>query len=223
MEQSPIPSRSLSDDRNITSLLLAEKVTTRNKRQLQTSPGTSPISKHLKVAVQKQKTSLVDMIATKKSVPAAAPKITIKTNIIRSIYVASFDPATNPSDIISHLESNEELKHIVPNIVCKKLAGKNRRRHLSFVSFKLDVLRHHFELIVNSQIWPQNDEFTVKEFIDKRANYNSSSGNDANPFSKPVNAQSQNKNQQPFNIVKGRGGRRHRVNRVHTNDNWQQS
>lgn len=70
---------------------------------------------------------------------------------MRSIYIAPFDPSTEPSHIMSHLESNDDLKHIIPNIVCKKLAKKNRR--MSFVSFKLVVPRHHYDIIVAPEIW----------------------------------------------------------------------
>lgn len=223
MDHSPSKKDSpLQHDSNVTSpSLLSSRVTTR-KRALQPSPGASPNSKQQKVAAQAQPTSLADMIAKKKPVPIAAPNITLKTNMVRSIYITPFDPATDPSHIIGHLESNDDLKCIVPQIVCTKLVGKNRR--VSFVSFKLDVPRHHFDTIANPEIWPMNgkDVITVKEFVVKPRDNKMATKGLNNPFVKPANTQSQKENQRPANSGMGKGGRRHRNNQGRENANQQQ-
>lgn len=202
---------------------LSSHITTR-KRPLQPSPGASPNSKQQKVAAQAQPTSLADMIAKKKPVSTAAPNITLKTNMVRSIYVSPFDPATEPSHIIGHLESNDDLKFIVPDIVCTKLVRINHR--VSFVSFKLDVPRHHFDTIVNPDIWPMNDndEFVVKEFVVKPGNNKMATKRLENPFTKPANTLNRNTNinKRPANNGMSQGGRSHRNNRGREIANQQQ-
>lgn len=188
-------------------------VTARRKRP--PSPGLSPQSKQIKVADKQQSqpkpiptaeqqqqqqltkpASLADMVAKPKAKVAPGPTITVKTNMVRSIYISPFVPTTESSHIMSHLESIDDLKHIIPNIVCTKLAGKNRR--LSFVSFKLDVPRHHFDIIVNPSIWQMNgkDEITIKDFIEKRKVHGQGiNENKNNPFSKPPLTHTKNQNQ----------------------------
>lgn len=93
------------------------------------------------------------------------------------------------------MESIEDLKFIVPNIVCTKLAKKNRRSN--FVSFKLDVPRHHYDIIVNPTIWHVNgdDKITVNEFIDKRKALGQRlTENKINPFSMPPTSHHRNQN-----------------------------
>lgn len=132
--------------------------------------------------------------------------------MIRSIYVTPFVSTATPADIMNILKSNDDLKHIVPNIVCTKLASE--RKKVSFVSFKLDVPRHHYDIIVNPAIWRTNgkDEITVKDFIDKRAIVNGTKvATKENPFSKPNGAQNRyNNNIKPSKKGKstGKGGKR---------------
>lgn len=187
-------------------------VTTRNKnkRLLNQSPESSHRTKHSRVDDNVQQTqmaietviqnvqhvkSLADFIIVKKSAPATAPKITTKTNMIRSIYVSPFNPTSDPSVIMKHLEANENLKHIVPNIVCKRLASKNRRT--TFVSYKLDVPRHHFDIIVKPENWPMG--LTIKEFIDNRTSHSSATNDYKNPFAKSTTASSTNQLPRQFN------------------------
>lgn len=197
---SPTKSSSPMDLSGSSSTLLNTNITTRGKRfRAQTSPGLSPKSKQKKMA-EEQPVSLADLIAKPKVKKVSEPIITMKTNMVRSIYITPFDPSTEPSHIMSHLESNENLKHIVPNIVCTKLVKKNQR--LSFVSFKLDVPRHHFDIVINPEIWQMNgkDEVTLKEFVDKRGHGSTENAN--NPFSKPVSTQNRVKKQQPPRVKK---------------------
>lgn len=156
------------------------------KRPMNLSPtlGLSPHSKQQKLTGN-QPVSLADMIAKPKPTPDAVPKITVKTNMTRSIYVTPFNPSIESTDIMNHLNSIDNLKHIVPNITCTKLMSDKRRiRRLSFVSFKLDVQRHHFDIISDPVIWRTNDkdELTITEFINKRETHEHASTE--NPFAK---------------------------------------
>ena len=140
---------------------------------------------------------LADLVAKPKEKKTREP-VTVKTNMMRSIYVSPFDPSTEASHIMSHLESNADLTHIISGIVCNKLARKNRK--ISFVSFKLDVPRHHFDIIVDPKIWQMNgkDELTVKEFVDKT----NSSTNPFSPLQNPQKSQSKHRSAKK-NIEKG--------------------
>lgn len=185
--------------------------TDRRKRGL--SPGMGPKSKQQKVIdeqnqsvpaseqqqQQPKRSSLADMVAKPKARTAPEQNITVKTNMMRSLYLTPFVPATEPSDIMSHLGLNDELKHIVPNIKCTKLT-KKRSTALTFVSFKLDVPRHHYDIIVNPEIWQMDgkDDITIKEFINKRE------PNGQNPFSKPANNKNQGANHLPSNSQSGK-------------------
>lgn len=94
----------------------------------------------------------------------------------------------------------------MPNIVCTKLApNKSKNRRLSFVSFKLDVPRHHFDIIADPALWQTDteDEITVTEFIDKRKTpvY----GTKKNPAQKPESTKKQQHTRQPSNNEKSKG------------------
>lgn len=201
------PSKSHEDlNRSGTSSIHSNVNSKTRKRPLalESSPGLSPKSKQQK-CTEKQAMSLAEMIAKPKPKPSTAEaNITVKTNMIRSIYVTPFDPSIVPDDVINHLNSIDDLKQIVPNIKCTKLGSKRRNVPLSFVSFKLDVPRHHFDIIVNPANWQTNgkDELIVKEFIDKRVN---SPSTKFNPFSKSNVTQNwKNGNDHPFENGKGK-------------------
>lgn len=200
---------------------LSNHVTTR-KRQLPASPGASPNSKHQKVADLTQPKSLADMIAKKKPVSTTAPNVMLKTNMVRSIFLTPFNPDTEPSHIIGHLEANDDLKHIVSTVTCKKLA--RRKNRASFVSFKLDVPRHHYDTFVNPAIWPKNgdDELTVKEFVIKHTNDKLATTGGKNPFVNPANTPSQNQHQRPSNGRNRNGDGQLRKNHGHANVKQQQ-
>lgn len=223
MDQSPPEDES---PRDLPEALFSGNIHIRQKRQLPPSPGMSPNSKHQKVTVQVaeqiQPKSLAELIAKKTPAATAAPNVTIKTNMIRSIHMSPFDPATESSHILAHLEANEDLKHIAPNITCKKLARKNQR--VTFVSFKLDVPRHHYDIIVNPAIWPKNgsDEITIKEFVDKRKDKSATKGGQ-NPFKQPADIPHRKGQQHPTNDAKSKGGRNMQSNRAHVNASQQQS
>lgn len=191
MDQSS-PTKSLSPQ-NLNTSPLQNKITTRKRHLAPSSPGTGQLSKQQKVG-DGQPLSLADLIAKPKPKAVPEPQITVKTNMVRSIYITPFDPSTEPSHIMHHLESNDDLKHIVPAITCTKLASK--KRYVTFVSFKLDVPRHHYDIVVNPKIWQTNgkDELTINEFVDKRkSNGHGSPGinGNQNPFKKPIHAQLQ--------------------------------
>lgn len=166
---------------------------TNRKRHATASPGSSPRSKQLKA--DDMPLPLDQLIAIPLTEKVPKPSITVQTHLMRSIYISPFVPTTETSDIVNHLKSNDDLKHIIPGIVCTKLVKKNRR--VSFVSFKLDVPRHHYDIVVNPAIWPSNgtNKMTINEFIDKRAAHgHESTGKNSNPFSGPSNTQRHVKN-----------------------------
>lgn len=110
--------------------------------------------------------SLADLLVKPMETKSAESLITVKTNLMRSIYISPFDPSTEPEHIMRHLKSNDDLKHIVPNIKCSKLLRINHHHPLTFVSFKLDVPRHHYDIITAPSIWQIDGKnpFTIKEF-----------------------------------------------------------
>lgn len=197
MDESPLnsvlpPGLNTSDS----SSMHSANVNTRKRNLTSPSPGTSPNSKHQKVA-DVRPSPLADLIAKPKEKIALEPKIAVKTNMVRSIYISPFDRSTEPAQIMRHLQSNDDLTFIVPDIFCTKLAKKNRR--ISFVSFKLDVPRHHFDTISDPAIWQTNgkNELTVKEFIEKRAERK------INPFEMPSNTNKSKNNHRPSNVENG--------------------
>lgn len=141
----------------------------KRQRQLDTSlQSVSPQPKQPKVTANKS-ISLSEMIANQPSELPSRPEV--KTHLVRSIYVSPFNPSIETADIKNYLKSIDDLKHIVQNIGCTKLmSDKRKNRRLSFVSFKLDVPRHHFDIISDPKIWQINgkNELTIKEFISKR-------------------------------------------------------
>lgn len=163
---------------------LASMVTTR-KRHLPASPGVSSRqNKHVKLD-DKQPVALANLIADPKIKNMPEPNIVVKTNMTRSIYISPFRPETEPSHIMNHLQLIGDLKHIVPNIVCTKLTRPKQRVH--FVSFKLEVPRHHYDILVNPAIWKfeGKDEVTISEFNENSAARDKAAANDRNPFSGP--------------------------------------
>jgi len=124
--------------------------------------------------------SLVNLVAKKPAIvlanlvaqkPSVAPvEITTKTNMMRSIYISPFDPTVESAEIMDYLESIEDFRYVAKGIKCTKLVSENRKNRLTFTSFKLDVPRHHFNLIMDPAIWKINgkDEIIVTEFVAKR-------------------------------------------------------
>lgn len=174
-------------------------VTNRKRILPPSSPGLRPQPKQAKAVDQQQQQQqmqsvpLAAMIAKPQEKTAPAPKIAVKTNMVRSVHISPFVPSTDPSHIMGHLELIDDLKHIVQKIVCTELAKKNRR--FTIVSFKLDVPRHHFDIFVNPETWKMNgnDEITIKEFVVKRDTQGHGSTKDKdNPFKLPPISQKQN-------------------------------
>lgn len=207
-ESPPKSQLSLGLNEGATASSLHSKVSSR-KRILLASPGVSQRQKQPKLD-DKQPVPLADMVAKRTTGKATVEKIVVKTNMMRSVYISPFLPSTEPSDIIGHLELNGDLKHIIPNIKCTKLKRKNQR--VKFVSFKLDVPRHHYDILVNPAIWQFDgkDVLTIGEFIDKRASHGRSSAVDEfNPF-KP-STKSKGKNDRPSNMTNRNGTNRRQI------------
>lgn len=171
-------------------------VTLRPKRGPPSSPHSSQIAKQAKIAnvqtvladliANPKEMTIADLVAKPKQKTAPIQNVTIKTNMVRSIYISPFAPSVKASDIIGILEKEDDLKHIVPNVKCKKLLRRGQR--VNFVSFKLDVRRDQFEIIMASPVWKQTgiDNFTITEFTPKpNVNATGSNANDGNPFSRP--------------------------------------
>lgn len=155
-------------------------------------------SKQLKVR-DNSPLSLAEMIAMPQSTPTPEEASTImtKTNMTRSIYISPFKPMIEPSHILNHLKSIDDLKHIAPGIVCTKLLSNTiKNGRISFVSFKLDLGRQHYEMVIDPAYWPMNDgkSITIQEFVDKRAPTSA-----VNPFSLPPQTQRQGTGQQAAN------------------------
>jgi hypothetical protein len=191
------PPPSLDDGASVSSLL--SKVSSR-KRGPPSSPSDGPQQKRANLV--KQSVPLLDLIANKTTKKVPEQNI-VKTNMTRSIYISPFEPSATPADVISHLESNDDLKFIVPNVVCKILKGRQQR--VSFVSFRLDVPRHHYDILVNPVIWQKNgkDVLTVSEFIEKRAARDpiAAASNEFNPFSERPNMHNMVKNRRPLKMA----------------------
>lgn len=134
------------------------------KRHGSPLPAASSSSKQ-----QKTKGSLADLLLDPKQAKPADPKITVKTNMMRSIYISPFKPTTEPEDIMDILNGNADLKHIAPNIKCTKLLSKNHRAPLTFVSFKLDVPRFHYDIVASPAVWHVDGRapISIKEFVVK--------------------------------------------------------
>lgn len=116
--------------------------------------------------------------------------VTIKTNMVRSIYISPFAPCTTASDVIAILEREADLKHIVPNVQCKKLVGRGQK--VRYASFKLDVRRDQFDIVMAAPIWKRtgNDEFIISEFVPQpNAIVEGPNGGKSNPFRPPTQNQ----------------------------------
>lgn len=163
------------------------------KRPNSTRLSSEPLSKQQKVTDTPP--SLADFVVKPKERKSVEQNITVKTNLTRSIYITPFHPSCQTSNIIDHLKSNSDLEHIVPNIVCTRLAGN--RKDLDFVSFKLDVPRHHYDIVTDPAIWQfkGEDKITIEEFISKRDRKNKS-GTDGNKINNSSN--NNNKKGNPF-------------------------
>lgn len=169
-----------------------------NKRPASPSLGSILLPEPKQQKVSHKPLSLAEMIAKPKEKSASDPAVAVKTNLVKSIYISPFDPSIEPSHITKLLESNADLKHIVPNIKCTKLVKKNRR--VNFVSFKLDVRRDQFDIVMTSSVWQSdgNVKLTVKEFVDNRGHKpKGSTKKRNNPFSQPPHTQIESNYRQP--------------------------
>ncbi|XP_055308676.1 uncharacterized protein LOC129572691 [Sitodiplosis mosellana] len=95
----------------------------------------------------------------------------VDTVLMRSIYLTEFLPTTEPADIINHLNSIETVRPLTSDFKITKLVKKDNKMELSFVSFKLDVPRQHFDKVIAAGIWPKKikaTEFQVKSVKSNR-------------------------------------------------------
>lgn len=167
---SPVPSLSSTDNPNVT--------TRGNKRVLPppspttTAPNAKRVAESQTVLAdliaKPQIKTIADLVAKPKEKKTPQQNVTVKTNMVRSIYISPFDPSTKSSDIIGILEREEDLKHIAQNVKCKKLVG--RGQWVSFASFKLDVRRDQFEIIMAAPVWKATgiENFKIMEFSPKK-------------------------------------------------------
>ena len=149
----------------------ASKVTVRPKRPFNdiTMTEENPqIAKQQKV----NKITLADLIAKKKVETKTKPNEST-SNLTRSLYVSPFDPSTKTTDIMDLLSENDDLKQIIDSVNVISLASKRKNHKLTFVSFKIDIPRQHYNQIADSDVWiiGENDSnkipLIVKEFIQK--------------------------------------------------------
>lgn len=147
------------------------KVTVRAKRIFNDVKETNDDTQKAK---QQKRLTIVDLIATKK--PGAIPTEPNKSsaNLTRSLYVSPFHPSAKTTDIMDILKEKDDLKHIIGEVNVISLASKRKNQKLTFVSFKIDIPRLHYDQIANSDVWNigENDSnkapLIVKEFIQKQ-------------------------------------------------------
>ena len=115
------------------------------------------------------------MCKQKKSVSNAAVEPT--TVLSRSIYVSRFNPATETSHIMDQLNQSEILKPLTKEFTITKLVKRRKPKvPVTWVSFKVEVPRQHFDKVTAENVWPRG--VTAVEFFTKPPK---------NPFSAPNN------------------------------------
>lgn len=169
------------------------------------SQSSPPVKQHKANDIPGEPHSLNDLIARKQVVTSHGPisldnlithtpavkSPTLKTNMMRSIYVSPFKPSTEASHILNFLMSKEDFKFVANSVKCTKLLSEKRKHRTTFVSFKLDVPRHHFGLFIDPDLWHTNgsDKFTVTEFIDKKQDASTNVNRSAATSHKPRQSQ----------------------------------
>lgn len=214
-----ISPESSTTDGGSTSSAMVSNVNTKSRKRRHDSPAEQEQQSKQQKVGEKIPLSLADMIAEPQATPAQTPhvaaNITVRTNMTRSIYISPFKPTIEPADILNHLNSIEDLKYIAPDIKCTKLINsKKRNQRISFVSFKLDVQRHYYDMVVNPAHWPTNDGVAIKiqEFVDKRA-----PTPPGNPFSQHQQSQRQGARQPANSNANGNGNNNSNSGRPHAN------
>lgn len=136
----------------------ADFVTVNAKRKL--SPSLEKAKRRKSnVHSPSQSSHLGDFVAENKS----QIKTTDNNENSRCIYITPFKPATDSSEIISHLKSFGFIREFADKINCVKLiSDKVNQNKLSFVSFKLFVPDEFYNLVADKSIWPQG--ISVKDF-----------------------------------------------------------
>ncbi|XP_031637005.1 uncharacterized protein LOC116349613 [Contarinia nasturtii] len=82
----------------------------------------------------------------------------------KTVYISPFRPDTTVDDITDHLKSHQ-CYSVVGDLKVIKLVSQNKdTRKLSFVSFKIEVPNHYFDIIMDSSIWPPGVK--AKEFVE---------------------------------------------------------
>lgn len=86
----------------------------------------------------------------------------------RSLHISPFKPETEQSVIVEHLKKYPAIVEFLGDLKCTKLVSRKRKlSSYGFISFKLDIPKHLFEIVTDSNIWPV--ELMVKEFEVKNA------------------------------------------------------
>lgn len=129
---------------------------------------------------------------------------------IKNIYVSPFLPDTEVSDIANHIKSNSSLYKVVGDLKCTKLVRNNQNiNKLSFVSFKIEVPKRYYGVIMDPSVWPH--DVRVKDFVDKSPplpkKFNPFSVRKHTQIAEPTTGKS--KNSQPASL-KGQKFHRHR-------------
>lgn len=105
-----------------------------------------------------------DLVIQRASKPDNNENISSLTVNSRCIYITPFNPVTDESQVVTYLNSQDNIRDFVDKIKCKKLvSAKCNPKKLTFVSFKLSVPAECFDEIVNKSVWPTG--VIIKEFI----------------------------------------------------------
>lgn len=164
--------------------------------------------------------TLADIVNGPSTSMAPAPDVMVHTNMMRSLYISPFPPMVQASHIIDHLNSKEDLKHLVAKVKCTKLG--TYKRPASYVSFRLDVERHHYEMFANEELWNFGGptKITATPFIVKpkrRSNPN------PNPFAPSQRTQNHGHQSMPDAMANNAGsnprGQRSQTNQGPPNQN----
>lgn len=92
----------------------------------------------------------------------------IDKKLLRSVYLTPFVIGTESSHILEHLNGVTHIQPLTHDFVITKLAKRKPRKgqQLTFISFKVDVPRQHYDTVLSNGNWPK--EINVKEFFPKR-------------------------------------------------------
>lgn len=91
----------------------------------------------------------------------AKPKRIEKPTFAKAVWVSRLNPETTNEEIIDYIEKNTPVND---KFNVHKLVKKDRDvSTLKFVSFKVEVNEHDFEILMNPDVWPE--DVMVREFL----------------------------------------------------------